>query len=82
MTYIKQLPQEEQERELRRLYREVFSTEKGKIVLTSILEHLKFFEPPVSEREEALRSFATFLIDYIVPGDTFDVVNALMSIKE
>lgn len=81
MVYLKMLPPEEQEKELFRLYKKVFSTQEGKIVLTSILEDLRFFTHPISEREEALRSYATHLLDYIVDGDTYDFVNAIIGIQ-
>lgn len=82
MVYLKMLPPEEQEKELFRLYKKVFSSQEGRIVLTSILEDLRFFNPPTNDREEALRSYATHLLDIVVSGDTFDMVNAMLNINE
>lgn len=82
MNYIKNLPPEEQEPELNRLFQNVFRTEEGQIVFTAILEDLRFFTAPTNEREEALRSYATRLLDIVVPADSHSVVVAMLNVKE
>ena len=51
-----------QEKELRRMYRTVFSSEEGKIVLATLLEELCFFRECKTEEEQTLNNFAKHLI--------------------
>jgi len=60
MSEAKELA-ERQERELRALYRDVFSTAPGKKVLFSILQDLGFLAETDGERS-ILRNYASFLI--------------------
>lgn len=56
-------PEHKQILELRRMYWNVFSSEEGKIVLTSILEDLHFFSPCLSDAENALNNYAKHLVN-------------------
>lgn len=56
-------PEDKQILELRRMYWNVFSTEEGKIVLTSILEDLHFFSPCRTDEENALNNYAKHLVN-------------------
>lgn len=45
-----------------RYFKRVFSTNEGKKVLMQILEDLKYFDPCVTEDDRALSNYAKFLI--------------------
>lgn len=53
---------EEQNRYLQQCFHEVFSTDKGKIVFNVLLNDLRFFSTCYTEQDNALRNYATVLI--------------------
>lgn len=50
-------------KELQKTFRDVFSNYDGKKVLNVILNDLKFFDTCNTERDTALRNYATFLLE-------------------
>ena len=50
-------------KELQKTFRDVFSNYDGKKVLNVILNDLKFFDICNTERDTALRNYATFLLE-------------------
>lgn len=56
------LPPEEQIKELQKMFRDVFSGENGKIVLTVILEDLYYFAECRNAEDRALNNYAKTLV--------------------
>lgn len=54
--------------ELAQLYRDVFSTPKGKVVLFHILEELGFHEIIITEQEKILKNYSMRLLEIIGGG--------------
>ena len=76
---FERLTPEEQAKEERRMFREVFGTPHGKIVLTQILIDLKYFGVCHGEGEEALNNYAKYLLqERLDINDTHKIVTALM----
>jgi hypothetical protein len=82
MTYIDELPIETQVQELDKLFRQVFSTQEGRIVLAEILKNLFYFDIPENKDNEVLRNYATLLVRRIMSHDEDALVNALLSVKK
>ena len=80
MTYINQLAEPERIREIERLFRTVFSTTDGKIVLTAILEHLGYFDQAPNDEARVLRNAANWLAGQVFSGDSFALVEAMMNV--
>lgn len=55
-------PIEKQQKELQRMYNNVFSTSEGHIVLATMLEDLHFYTPCHTDDERALNNYAKHLI--------------------
>lgn len=53
---------EEQNRHLQELFHEVLGSDKGKVVLNVILNDLKYFSVCRTEQDNALRNYATVLV--------------------
>ena len=72
----------EQVAHARDLFREVFGTDRGKIVLAVIFDELKYNKATTTEGETALRNYATYLLaERIGIRDHLAVVDAIMSIQ-
>ena len=56
------LTPDEQEKQLQKMFREVFSTPHGKIVLGIILEDLYYFNPCAHDETRALNNYAKYLL--------------------
>ena len=73
------LTPEEQNKELQKIFREVFSSEKGKIVLNVLLDDLHYFKLCRCEEDHALNNYAKILVGvrmgYV---DTFSISNKLL----
>jgi len=52
----------EQKKQLQRIFREVFSTEQGKIVFNVLLEDMRLFTLCATEQDKALCEYAKFMI--------------------
>ena len=73
-------PIEKQEKELRRMYKNVFSTPEGKIVLTTMLEDLKYFAPCHTDDERPLNNYAKHLIcNRLGIANSFERTESLLS---
>lgn len=53
----------EQDKEITRLFRSVFSTEDGRIVLNQLLIDLRYYSECVSDSDIALNNYAKFMIN-------------------
>jgi hypothetical protein len=74
------LPPEEQNKELQKIFREVFSTEKGKIVFNVLLDDLHFLRVCKSEEDHALNNYAKVLIGVRMGyTDTYSISNNLLT---
>lgn len=62
LTGYEELPEDEQNEQLKRIFREVFSTENGRIVLTVLLEDMYYFKPCNDDEARALNNYAKALI--------------------
>lgn len=80
MTYINELRPPERMAELKRLYRGVFSTPEGKIVLTALLEDLGYFDQAKNDEERVLRNYANHLAETVFSSDSYDLVEAMMNV--
>ena len=80
MTYINQLLESERIKELERLFRNVFSTPEGRIVLTAILEHLGHFDQAPNDEARVLRNAANWLAGQVFSDDSFALVEAMMNV--
>lgn len=73
------LSPEDQAKKERQMFREVFSTPHGRIVLTQILLDLKYFSVCTNEQDTALSNYAKFLLqERLDINDTKKIVNALI----
>lgn len=71
---------EKQQKELTRMYRTVFSSEEGQIVLATILEDLHFYTPCHSDDERALNNYAKHLIsNRLGIANSFDKTESLLN---
>lgn len=69
----------EEQKEMQKTFREVFSNYDGKKVLNVILNDLLFFQPCKTERDVALRNYATFLLEERMGfKDTISIVENLL----
>lgn len=74
---------EKQEKELQRMFEEVFSTEQGKIVFTAILEDLCYFRECKTSEEVTLNNFAKFMLrNRLCITNTMDITTKLLSCKK
>lgn len=74
------LSPEEQNKELQKIFREVFSTEKGKIVLNVLLDDLQYFRVCKSDADTALNNYAKVLIGVRMGfTDTYSISNNLLT---
>lgn len=80
MTYISQLSESQRIAEIERLFRNVFSTPEGRIVLTAILEHLGYFDQAPNDEARVLRNAASWLAEQVFSGDSFALVEAMMNV--
>jgi hypothetical protein len=55
-------PEDEQKKQLQRIFREVFSTEQGKIVFNILLDDMRFFKLCDTEQDKSLNEYAKFMI--------------------
>ena len=70
------------QKKLQKYFREVFSSEHGKIVLGAILEDLYYFDGTNSERTAALSDYAKRLLsDRLGINNNYEIINALLSIE-
>lgn len=77
------LTEEEQNEVLQETFREVFESEKGKIVLNVILEDLHFLEPCKNEEDRALNNYAKFFIlERLGIKDSLSITDAVFSCKD
>lgn len=68
--------------DMQKKFRKVFSDYDGKIVLNVLLNDLMLFQPCNSERETALRNYATYLIqERMGYKDTVSMTDALLNCK-
>lgn len=75
-------PVEKQDEELKRMFRNCFSTEEGKIVLTSLLEDLCFFRECKTEEEGILNNYAKFLMSKRLGiVNSLDITKCLLNCK-
>lgn len=79
---LTKLPPEEQAREEMRMFRDVFSGDKGRIVLTQILTDLKYFSRCTTDEDMALSNYAKYLLqERMGVNDTYKLVNAMLEAK-
>lgn len=73
------LAPDEQAKAERRMFREVFGTPHGRIVLTQILIDLKYFDMCKNADDTALCNYAKFLVqERLDINDTHKIVTVLM----
>jgi len=81
-VWFKELPAREQEEKIREIGRRLFSTPEGAIFLTVMLDDMQYNMQAGSEREVALKNYATILLrDRIgLTRDSLAVTTALLNI--
>lgn len=68
---------ERQLKEIRTIFKRVFSTKDGRIVLNALLTDLHFFEPAESSADQALCEYAKFFLrERLDVSDTLAISNA------
>ncbi len=73
------LAPDEQAKAERRMFREVFGTPHGRIVLTQILIDLKYFDKCITADDTALCNYAKYLVqERLDINDTHKIVTVLM----
>ena len=82
MNYWDMLPLDEQAEEKRRLYRTVFGTPEGKLVLMELLTECYYFDLPTTRDHEVLRNFATMIVHTLCPDNKEAIIDALFQNKE
>jgi hypothetical protein len=63
-------------------FRRVFTTHEGKVVLSIILDDLCYFRPSTNEVERVRTDYAKLLLTYIVEGNAYEIVHALVGIQK
>ena len=77
---FEKLSPEEQNKQLKKMFREVFGTVHGKIVLTVILEDLYYFSSCTNEQSMALSNYAKALLSQRLGiNDNKKIVDQLLS---
>ena len=77
------LSEEEQAEVLQETFREVFESDKGKVVLNVILEDLHFLEPCRTEEDKALNNYSKFFImERLGIKDSLSITDAVFSCKD
>lgn len=67
--------------ELAQLYRDVFSTQKGEIVLFHMLQELGFHEAIVTDEERVMKNYAMRLLQ-IVGGNRLEQTTVMIFLKQ
>jgi hypothetical protein len=82
-VWFKDFPEQEQIKEIQKIGKEIFSTPNGAIFLTILLDDLCYTRRTSDEGENALRSYATFLLRERlgVTNDSLAVTTALLNIE-
>jgi hypothetical protein len=76
----KDLSPEEQNKKLQQLFKNVFSSYEGKIVLTQILEDLCFFKKCRNDDENSLCNYAKYLMaNRLGINDNFSIIGKLLN---
>lgn len=71
---------QEENRAMQKMFRQVFSVGDGKKVLNVILNDLKFFDRCNTERDMALRNYATtLLIERMGYNNTVDITENILN---
>lgn len=81
--WFKDESDEDKVKAIQEIGREVFSTEKGAIFLSVILDDLRYNTAAVTEREVGLKNYASVLLrDRLgLTGDSLAVTTALLNIR-
>lgn len=71
---------EEQAEALRKVFKRVFTTEDGRIVLNAILNDLYYFDKVRTEAESALNNYAKFLVgERLGAGKTLSITDSILN---
>ena len=83
-VWFKDQPPSEQEEKVREIGRRLFSSPDGAIFLAVLLDDLHYTTPAITERETALKNYATvFLRDRLgLTKDSLAVTTALLNIGQ
>jgi hypothetical protein len=81
-VWFKDFPVKEKIKIVQKIGREIFSTPNGAIFLSVLLDDLYFTRPATTEREVALKNYATYLLKERLglTNDTLAVTTSLLSI--
>lgn len=83
MTYLDKLPLDDRIREMRRLYRRVFSElPEGRIVFCDLLQTLGYFDPSLDPEAVALRNFACSLLRQVMGSDSHALLEGMHAVSK